>query len=246
VRVADVANETEEPTDWQAVDWQLANRRVRNLRQRIFRASQQGDLRKVRSLQRLMLRSYSNTLVSVRRVTQENAGKKTAGVDKVVIVTPQGRATLVDKLQQLAQPWKARPARRTYIPKANGTLRPLGIPTIFDRAMQARVKNALEPEWEARFEATSYGFRPGRSPHDAVQQIQALGRATASKRWIVDADIEGAFDNIDHGFLLNAIAGFPARELVKQWLKAGHLDGGVFHATPAGTPQGGVMTPPTQ
>jgi RNA-directed DNA polymerase len=243
VRVADVANETEAPTDWQAVDWQLANRRVRNLRCRIFRASQQGDHRKVRSLQRLMLRSYSNTLVSVRRVTQENAGKQTAGVDDVVVITPQGRAMLADKLQRHTQPWKAQPARRTYIPKANGKLRPLGIPTVFDRAMQARVKNALEPEWEARFEATSYGFRPGRSAHDAIQQLQALGRATASKRWIVDADIEGAFDNIDHAFLLNTIAGFPARELVKQWLKAGFLDGGVFHETPAGTPQGGVISP---
>jgi RNA-directed DNA polymerase len=123
----DDANETEAPTDWQAVDWQQASRRVRNLRQRIFRASREGDTRTVRSLQKLMLRSYSNTLVSVRRVTQDNAGRRTAGVDRVVITTPQSRAMTADKLQRHTQPWKAQPARRVYIPKASGKLRPLGI-----------------------------------------------------------------------------------------------------------------------
>jgi len=121
------ANGPERHTDWQRINWRVANRRVRNLRQRIFRATQEGEWATVRSLQKLMLRSYANTLVSVRRVTQVNTGKNTAGVDKVVIKTPHARGRLVDLLMT-TQPWRAKPARRVYIPKSSGTLRPLGIP----------------------------------------------------------------------------------------------------------------------
>ncbi len=121
------ANGPERHTDWQRINWRVANRRVRNLRQRIFRATQEGEWAKVRSLQKLMLRSYANTLVSVRRVTQVNTGKNTAGVDKVVIKTPHARGRLVDLLMT-TQPWRAKPARRVYIPKSSGKLRPLGIP----------------------------------------------------------------------------------------------------------------------
>jgi RNA-directed DNA polymerase len=229
-------------TDWNAIDWRKADRHVRNLRRRIFRATQTGDLPRVRSLQKLMLRSYSNILVSVRRVTQINAGRNTPGVDKVVVKTPTARGKLVDHVATL-QPWRASPVRRAYIPKSNGKQRPLGIPTVLDRALQATVKQALEPEWEARFEGFSYGFRPGRSCHDAIRKIYGYARPTGLKKWILDADIKGAFDNIDHDFLLKTLGEFPGKELVKQWLKAGVMEDGAFHATEAGTPQGGVISP---
>jgi RNA-directed DNA polymerase len=190
-----------------------------------------------------MLRSYSNILVSVRRVTQTNAGKYTAGVDKVVVLTPAARGQLVDRLAT-AQPWRVRPVRRVYIPKQNSDKgRPLGIPTVLDRCHQARVKNALEPEWEAKFEGSSYGFRPGRTAHDAVQKSYLLACPHRRKKWVLDADIKGAFDNINHGFLLKALGDAPGRELVKQWLKAGVLENGVCHDTDTGTPQGGVISP---
>ena len=187
------ANGTPEQTDWQSVDWRNAERFVRNLRGRIFKATKEGNYRKVRSLQKLLLRSHANTLVSVRRVTQQNAGHKTPGVDKVVVKTPAAPGKLVDELAK-AQPWRASPTRRVYIPKANGAKRPLGIPTIQDRALQARVKNALEPEWEVQFETSSYGFRPGRSCHDAMEAIW-LTASKGKRVWIVDADIQGAFDH---------------------------------------------------
>lgn len=233
---------TERHTDWNAVNWRLAHKRVRNLRQRIFRATQAGDLNKVRSLQRLMLRSYANTLVSVRRVTQVNQGRHTAGVDRVVVKTPAARGKLVDRLMA-DQPWRAKPARRVYIPKANGKLRPLGIPTVLDRCLQARVKNALEPSWEARFEGSSYGFRPGRSAHDAIESVFNFANAGKRKAWVVDADIKGAFDTIDHAHLLTTIGAVPGQELIRQWLKAGYVNNGVFHDIEAGTPQGGVISP---
>jgi len=236
-----LANGTSGQTDWRVVNWQQANKTVRNLRERIFKAEQEGNYRKVRNLQKLMLRSRSNILVSVRRVTQINAGKKTPGVDKITVKTPEARSKLVDELAT-GTPWKASPTRRIYIPKANGKQRPLGIPTMKDRAMQAMVKNALEPEWEAQFEGVSYGFRPGRAGHDAIESIYVT-LSKGKKQWILDADIEGAFDNIGHDPLLKQLEHFPAQKLVKEWLKAGYMDDGGFHDTEKGTPQGGVISP---
>lgn len=227
---------------WQDIDWCQTTKAVKDLRQQIYRASQQGDHKKLRSLQRLMLKSRANAELSVRQVTQINTGRNTPGVDGRVALTPDERTELIKELSQ-DQTWKAQPARRVYIPKANGKTRPLGIPTIADRCRQAMVKNALEPEWEARFEPLSYGFRPGRSCQDAIGRIFRIARPNSKKCWIVDADIKGAFDNISHDTILEEIKGFPARELIKQWLKAGIMEEGVFANTDKGTPQGGVISP---
>ena len=168
--------------DWYAIDWRTAEDDVRRLRQRIFTASQAGDLKRVRNLQKLMLRSRANTLVSVRRVTEVNAGRKTAGIDGRVVLMAPVKAELADWAQHRSGSWVARPVKRVYIPKANGKRRPLGIPVIADRVLQACVVNALEPEWEARFEPRSYGFRPGRGCQDAIGAIFLTAKGASPKR----------------------------------------------------------------
>jgi RNA-directed DNA polymerase len=231
---------------WEHVDWRRCEQEVRRLRRRIFKAAKEGDLATVRDLQQLMLRSWCNTLVSVRRVTQRNAGRRTAGVDGLVALTSQARAGVAVRVHASIGSWKPSPVRRVHIPKAGDTTktRPLGIPVILDRCHQGRVCNALEPEWEARFEPRSYGFRPGRGCHDAIESLFQTLCGKAKRVWILDADLAGAFDKIDHGHLLEMIGTFPARDLVAGWLKAGVFEAGKgFAPTEEGTPQGGGISP---
>jgi RNA-directed DNA polymerase len=230
--------------DWDAVQWRRVEDDVRRLRQRIFTATQAGDLARVRNLQKLMLRSRANALLSVRRVTEINAGRTTAGVDGRVVLDAGEKADLATFIQRGASGWTPRPVKRVFIPKANGKQRGLGIPVIADRALQALTVSALEPEWEARFESRSYGFRPGRGCQDAVQAIFVTARGASCRRqWVLDADLAAAFDHIDHGQLLDRLGTFPARGMVSAWLTAGVMDKGRFAPTERGSPQGGVISP---
>ncbi len=238
----DVNGPEDDFLDWDAIRWRSVEKDVQRLRRRIFAATRAGDYKRVRSVQKLMLRSQLNTLVSVRQVTERNAGRVTAGVDGKVALTSRSKERLVEHIQY--SPDRIRPVKRVFIPKANGKLRPLGIPVIADRAQQARVRNALEPEWEARFEPRSYGFRPGRGCHDAIEAIYQVVKGKDPKRqWILDADLKAAFDHIDHRFVLDQIGSFPARGMVRGWLKAGVVEDGHFAPTEEGAPQGGVISP---
>jgi RNA-directed DNA polymerase len=191
-----------------------------------------------------MLRSRSDTLLGVRRVTAINAGRLTAGVDGKVVLDAEGKADLAVAIHRRQRPWQARPVRRVYIPKAGGKRRLLGIPVIMDRVLQARVLAALEPEWEARFEPKSYGFRPGRGCQDAIQSIfTTVNGKNPARRWVLDADLKAVFDRIDHDHLLAQLGWFPAREQVRAWLKAGVVEQGWFTSTEEETPQGGVISP---
>ncbi|MFB2979053.1 group II intron reverse transcriptase/maturase [Microseira sp. BLCC-F43] len=225
--------------EWKDIPWRKLERVVFKLQTRIYKASQRGDVKAVRKLQKTLMRSWSAKCLAVRRVTQDNQGKKTAGVDKIKSLSPVQRLKLV---QSLKLSRKVKPTRRVWIPKP-GTeeKRPLGIPTMTDRALQALVKLALEPEWEAVFEPNSFGLGPGRSCHDA---IQAIYNATRYKnKYVLDADIAKCFDKINHETLLRKLNTFPTiRRQIRAWLKAGVMDGKQLFPTSLGTPQGGVIS----
>jgi len=226
--------------EWNQLPWRTLEVAVFKLERRIYKASQAGDIRRVHRLQKLLLKSRAAKLLAVRRVTQDNQGKNTAGIDGIKSLAPHQRCALAAHLGKLPI---GRPTRRVWIPKpGKDEKRPLSIPTLHDRALQALVKLALEPEWEARFEPNSYGFRPGRSVHDAIGAIFIA--IEKQPKYALDADIAKCFDRIDQQALLRKIKTFPTlNRLVKAWLQAGVLDNGVFAYTTTGTPQGGVLSP---
>src|SRR6266436_6337313 len=226
--------------EWNTIPWRKLEVRVFKLQKRIYQATTRGKTKKAHRLQKLLASSWSAKSLAVRRVTQENTGKKTAGVDGVKSLTPPKRLKLIADMD-LHEPVK--PVRRVWIDKpGKPEKRPLGIPIMHDRATQALVKLALEPEWEAKFEPNSFGFRPGRSSQDAVQQIWEIIKI--QPRYVLDADIASCFDRINQAALLEKMHTSPhfARP-IKEWLKAGVVDRDIFRPTEDGTPQGGVASP---
>ena len=226
--------------EWKQLNWRKLEKVVSKLQKRIFRAAVRGDVKAVRRLQKTLMRSYSAKCLAVRKVTQDNKGKKTAGVDGIKSLTPAQRFILVSQLKLTG---KSKPTRRVWIDKpGKAQKRPLGIPTMFDRGLQALVKLALEPEWEAVFESNSYGFRPGRSCHDAIGAI--FDNLSKKTKYVLEADISKCFDKINHSALLKKINTFPTlRKQIHAWLKAGVMDNLEFTKTDEGSPQGGGISP---
>jgi RNA-directed DNA polymerase len=232
-----VSHKTDE---WHTINWEQAHREVRRLQARIVKATQEGRWGKVKALQRLLTRSYSAKVLAVKRVT-ENVGRKTPGVDGEIWDTPEKKMKAVHNLQQRG--YRPQPLRRIYIPKdeTRKKMRPLSIPIMKDRAMQALYLQALEPVAETTADPNSYGFRKSRGCADAIEQCFATLAGKRHAEWILDADIKGCFDNISHEWLMEHIP--MEKFMLHKWLKAGYMEKSMLHPTDEGTPQGGIISP---
>ena len=224
--------------DWHGIDWAKCHQQVRRLQARIVKATQEGRWNKVKALQWLLTRSFSGKAIAVKRVT-ENNGKKTPGVDGETWSTPETKSRAVSSLKRRG--YNPRPLRRVYIPKSNGKMRPLGIPTMKDRAMQKLHLLALEPVSETKADRNSHGFRPERSTADARAQCFIALAKTRSPKWVLEGDIKGCYDNISHQWMLDNIP--TDKATFQKWLKAGYVYQGGLFPTEAGTPQGGIVSP---
>lgn len=228
-----------EPPDWHAIDWRRVERNVRTTQKQIAKATRERNWRRVKALQRSLTHSFAARALAVRRVT-ENQGKRTPGVDGELWDEPGQKWLAISRLKH-QRGYRPRPLKRVYIPKSNGKKRPLGIPTMLDRAMQALHLLGLEPVAESTSDPNSYGFRINRSTADAMGQLFVCLSHKASAQWVLEADIEGCFDHINHEWLVSHVP--MNKAILRKWLKAGVVYKGQLTPTDEGTPQGGIISP---
>jgi RNA-directed DNA polymerase len=227
-----------QPEGWHSINWRAVNENVRRLQARIVQATKAGKWHKVKALQYLLTCSFSGKALAVRRVT-ENQGKNTPGMDQITWAKPRDKWMAIHSMRRRG--YQPRPLRRVYIPKPNGKMRPLGIPTMKDRAMQALHLLALDPIAETTADPNSYGFRKERCCADAMVQCNTILSNNTRPQWILEGDIKSCFDQISHNWLLTHIP--MDRITLQKWLKAGYMDKSAFHMTDEGTPQGGIISP---